>query len=180
MRRMHWHALIYVASTNSNAVRHSDLRRAAWSRIWAGPAAQARRQPRHVQCSCCTARRNCCAPAGPVMQGITLHCRLVRLLNSSLSRVCTTGAPRCCERLAKDLHVACCAPRIGRNCHFLLVGDCQGIMPARADYLGTAVQSVHSAGGVQPNASTAPTLYLIRASAARYLFMMYRRFCRLV
>ena len=93
------------------------------------------------------------------MQGITLHCRLVRLLNSSLSRVCTTGAPRCCERLAKDLHVACCAPRIGRNCHFLLVGDCQGIMPARADHLGTAVQSVHSAGGVQPNASTAPPLY---------------------
>ena len=27
------------------------------------------------------------------MQGIALHCRLVRLLNNSLSRVCTTGAP---------------------------------------------------------------------------------------
>ena len=72
------------------------------------------------------------------MQGITPHCRLARLLNSSLSRVCTAGAPRCCQRLAKDLEVACCAPRIGRNFHVLLVRDCQDIMPARADHLRTA------------------------------------------
>ena len=104
----------------------------------AGPAALARRQPRHVQCSCCTSRRNCRAPAGPVMQGITLHCKQARVLNSSLSRVCTAGAPRCCQRPREDLQVACCAPRIWRNCHFLLAGDCQGIMPARADHLGTA------------------------------------------
>ena len=92
------------------------------------------------------------------MQGITLHCKQARLLNNSLSRVCTAGAPRCCQRLAKDLQVACCAPRIWRDCHFLLAGDCQGIMPARADHLGTSIQSVHSAGGVQPNTSTAPHL----------------------
>ena len=30
-------------------------KRGAWSTFWAGPAAQARRQPRHVQSSCCTA-----------------------------------------------------------------------------------------------------------------------------
>ena len=95
------------------------------------------------------------------MQGIALHCRLVRLLNNSLSRVCTTGAPRCCQRPREDLQVACCAPRIWRNCHFLLAGDCQGIMPARTDHLGTSLQSVHSAGGVQPNTSTAPPLYEI-------------------
>ena len=143
------------------SVLRNRPKRAAWSTFWAGPVAQARRQPRHVQCSCCTARRKCCAPAGPVMQGITLHCGQVRLLNNSRSRVCTAGAPRCCQRLAKDLEVACSAPRIGRNSHCLLVRDCQDIMPARADHLGTAIQSVHSAGGVQPNTSTAPPLYLL-------------------
>ena len=74
------------------------------------------------------------------MQGITLHCRLVRVLNSSPSLVCAAGALRCCQRLAKDLQVACCAARIGRNCHCLLTGDCQDIMPARADHLVTATK----------------------------------------
>ena len=71
------------------------------------------------------------------MQGITLHCRLGRVLNSSPSLVCAAGALRCCQRLAKDLEVACCAPRIGRNSHCLLVRDCQDIMPARTDHLDT-------------------------------------------
>ena len=69
----------------------------------------------------------------PALQG-----RLVRLLNKSLPLVCITGAPRCCQRLAKDLEVACCAPHIGRNFHVLLVRECQDIMPSRADHLRTA------------------------------------------
>ena len=93
------------------------------------------------------------------MQGITLHCRLVRLLNSSLSWVCTTGAPRCCERLAKDLEVACCAQRIWRNCHCLLTGDCQYIMPARDDHLST-VTNVYTERAqraqLKPSGSSAP------------------------
>ena len=96
------------------------------------------------------------------MQGMTLHCRLVRLLNNSLSRVCTTGAPRCCQRLAKDLEVACCPPRIGRNFHFLLVRDCQDIMPARTDHLSTATNVyTERAQRAQskPYASIEPALY---------------------
>ena len=72
------------------------------------------------------------------MQGITLHCKQARMLNSSLSQVRTAGAPRCCERLARTSSVACCAPRIWRNCHLLLAGDCHGIMPARTGHLGAA------------------------------------------
>ena len=105
------------------------------------------------------------------MQGITLHCRLVRLLNNSLSRVCITGAPRCCQRLAKDLEVACCAPRIGRDCHFLLTGDCQDIMPARADHLSTATNVyTERAQRAQskPCASTAPSLYLTHLKVSRF------------
>ena len=96
------------------------------------------------------------------MQGITLHCRLARLLNNSLSRVCTAGAPRCCQRLEKDLEVACCAPRIGRDCHFLLTGDCQDIMPARADHLSTA-RKVYTERAQRQRGTTsimtAPALY---------------------
>ena len=96
------------------------------------------------------------------MHGITLHCRLVRLLNNSLSRVCTTGAPRCCQRPREDLQVACCAPRIWRNCHFLLAGDCQGIMPARTDHLST-VRNVYTERAqrsrAKPSILTAPALY---------------------
>ena len=99
------------------------------------------------------------------MQGITLHCRPVRVLNSSLSRVCTTGAPRCCQRLEKDLQVACCAPRIGRNCHCLLTGDCQDIMPARADHLSTATNVYTERAQrsrAKPSTLTAPALYTIQ------------------
>ena len=96
------------------------------------------------------------------MQGIALHCRLVRLLNNSLSRVCTTGAPRCCQRLAKDLEVACCAPRIGRNFHCLLIRDCQNIMPARTDHLSTATNVYTERAQrsrAKPSILTAPALY---------------------
>ena len=109
------------------------------------------------------------------MQGITLHCRLVRLLNNSRSRVCTTGAPRCCERLAKDLEVACCAPRIWRNCHFLLVGDCQGIMPARADHLGTATNVYTERAQrsrAKPSTLTAPAPYCRSALCINALYTL--------
>ena len=77
----------------------------------------------------------CTSDAGhhPALQaGETAH----QLALPGLHHWCTPvlSAPR--EDLQRG--VLCTAHLARRNCHFLLVGDCQGIMPARADHLGTA------------------------------------------
>ena len=87
------------------------------------------------------------------MQGITPHCKPARMLNNSLCRVGTAGAPRCCERLARTSRWRA-VPRASRG---TITSCLQGTVIASYP-LGlttwepseTCIQSAHSARARNP------------------------------